>query len=80
MKNDMKKRVLAGSMALVVGGAGMTGVYGYEKNPMDEVKAADEEKKEDKDVEKLEETANEVLDSSEEIGRASCRERVFRAG
>ena len=79
MKNDMKKRVLAGSMALVVGGAGMTGVYGYEKNPMDEVKAADEEKKEDKDVEKLEETANEVLDSSEDSGKEKTEDgKVFK--
>ena len=79
MKNDMKKRVLAGSMALVVGGAGMTGVYGYEKNPMDEVKAADEDKKEDKDVEKLEETANEVLDSSEDSGKEKTEDgKVFK--
>ncbi len=55
MKNDMKKRVLAGSMALVVGGAGLAGTYGCEKNAMNEVKA------EDKEVETLEETAKDVL-------------------
>lgn len=75
MKNNMVKKLLAGSMALVVGGAGLTGAYGYEKNVMDEVKAADEEKAEDKkaqdknaedkDVEKLEETAEKALDGAE---------------
>lgn len=81
MKNDMKKRVLAGSMALAVGGAGLAGVYGYEKNPdsVDEVKAADEDKKEDKDVEKLEETANEVLDSSEDSGKEKTEDgKIFK--
>ncbi len=79
MKKDMKKRVLAGSMALVVGGAGLTGVYGYEKNSMDKVKAADKDKKEDKDVEKLEETANGILDSSEDSGKKKMEdEKIFK--
>lgn len=62
MKNDMKKRVLAGSMALVVGGAGFAGAYGYNSN-IDEVKAADKEKEE---TEVLKETAEDALGDSSE--------------
>lgn len=62
MKNDMKKRVLAGSMALVVGGAGFAGAYGYNSNT-DEVKAADKEKEE---TEVLKETAEDALGDSSE--------------
>lgn len=61
MKNNMKKRVLAGSMALVVGSAGLTGAYGYSGN-IDEAKAADKEKEE---TEVLKETAEDALGDSE---------------
>lgn len=78
MKNEMKKRVLAGSMALVVGGAGLTGAYGYDGNTMDEVKAADEDKKE---VETLKETAENALDKenaeSEETDGLFKEESVY---
>lgn len=72
MKNDMKKRVLAGSMAFVVGGAGLTGVYGYQKNAMDEVKAAD------KDVETLKETAGNALDDSTDGKDTSDSGNLFK--
>ena len=56
MKNNIVKRLLAGSLALAVGGAGLTGAYGSERYDLSEVKAAD------KDTERLEETADEVLE------------------
>lgn len=56
MKNDMRKRVLAGSMALAVG---MTGAAGFQGDRIDEVKAADTDKKE---VETLKETAENALE------------------
>ncbi len=70
MKNDMKKRVLAGSMALVVGGAGLTGTYGCGKSAMNEVKA------EDKEVETLEETAKDVL--KEDDGKDTSEGKTFK--
>lgn len=65
MKNSMKKRVLAGSMALAVG-TGMTGAYGFAGNGLNEVKAADEK---DKEVETLKETAENALEG--EKGQAA---------
>ena len=58
MKNNIVKRLLAGSLALAVGGAGLTGAYGSERYDLSEVKAAD------KDTERLEETADEVMSLS----------------
>ena len=43
MKNSMKKRVLAGSMAVALG-AGMTGAYGAAGSGLDEVRAAEKKK------------------------------------
>lgn len=42
MKNKIKKRVMAGSMAVVMTAAGV-GAYGYEKEAMSEVKAEEED-------------------------------------
>lgn len=71
MKNDMKKKVMAGSMALVMA-AGLAGTYGYQQS-VPEVKA------EDKDVEALEEAATKALgDSTEEnTGEAFKEESVY---
>lgn len=59
MKNSMKKRVLAGSMAVALG-AGMTGAYGAAGSGLDEVRAAD---KKNKEVETLKETAENALEA-----------------
>lgn len=65
MKNNVVKKLLAGSMAVVVGSAGLTGVCGYGKYAVSEVKAADEAEDTDKSLEKLEKTADRVLESDE---------------
>lgn len=76
MKNNVVKKLLAGSMALAVGGAGLSGVCGYGEFAVGEVKAADESQdaektgqKTEKEVKKLEQTADEVLDTGDESGK-----------
>lgn len=54
MKNKMRKRVMAGSMAAVLTAVGV-GAYGFEQDSMSEVKAKDE------DTETLKEAAENVL-------------------
>lgn len=49
MKNNVVKRLLAGSLALAVGGAGLTGAYGYDRYGLGEVQAADKDAKESAD-------------------------------
>lgn len=79
MNNNMKKRVLAGSMALAVGGAGLSGVCGYGRDSIGEVKAADKDKKEEQKIEKLEETADGALSGSEAPENSETgSEKVFK--
>ena len=54
MKNKMRKRVMAGSMAAVITAVGV-GAYGFEQSSMSEVKAKDE------DTEELKEAAKNAL-------------------
>ena len=84
MKNNIVKRLLAGTLALAVGGAGFTGVCVEKRYDLGEVKAADQDtdKTEDKDITKLEETAGEVLESDEKreekkSGDTSKEESVY---
>ncbi len=84
MKNNIVKRLLAGTLALAVGGAGFTGVCVEKRYDLSEVKAADQDtdKTEDKDITKLEETAGEVLESDEKpeekkSGDTSKEESVY---
>ncbi len=64
MKDSIKKKLLAGTMAAVLGGASMAGVYGYQKNAPADVKAAEE-------TEILEKAAGEAIGTEEKAGQSS---------
>ena len=65
MKNNIVKRLLAGTLALAVGGAGFTGVCVEKRYDLGEVKAAvqDTDKSDYTDFTIFEATAGEVLES-----------------
>lgn len=62
MKNNLVKKLLAGSLALAVGGAGLTGVCGDYRYGLGEVQAADEEKAADKNADKTDKDKEKAAD------------------